>query len=403
MLPLSCMIHRTLTLKLKEMAKSFPAIGLIGPRQSGKATLSKAAFPKKPYVSLEEPNIREHALKDPRGFLGDYPKGAIIDEIQRAPELFSYLQGILDEKNIPGMFILTGSQNFLLLEKISQTLAGRIALLRLLPFSLEELYNANISFKEYEEYLFTGSYPRIYDQHIKPHYWHSNYIQTYIERDIRMIKNIHDLNAFQTFLKMCAHRTGQLLNLSSLANDCGITHNTAKAWISILEASFIVFLLRPHYKNFGKRLVKMPKLYFYDTGLVCFLLEIQNKAQLNNHALKGNIFESMVISELIKYRYNCGEEHNFYFWRDKTGNEIDCIISQANELFPLEIKSGKTPVEDYFKNILYWSKIAKRKNKANLVIYGGNQKQNRTNGAIIPWTTLFHTNDIKKLTTPLHR
>lgn len=387
------MIKRSLSLKLTEMAKVFPAVGILGPRQSGKTTLAKAVFPKKPYVSLEEPNNRQFALKDPKGFLHNYPRGAIIDEIQRAPELFSYLQSILDEKNIPGMFILTGSQNFLLLENISQTLAGRIALLKLMPFSLEELGKAKITFKDYEQYLYTGSYPRIYDKHIEPQIWHSNYIQTYIERDLRMIKNIHDLSLFQTFLKMCAHQTGQLLNLSGLAVNCGITHNTAKAWLSILEASFIIFLLRPHYRNFKKRLVKMPKLYFYDTGLVCFLLEIHNIAQLNNHALKGGIFESMVISELIKYRYNTAKEPGFYFWRDKTGHEIDCLITEADNLIPIEIKSGRTATENYFKNIVYWNRIAKRADKRNIVIYGGSQEQTWQKGTITPWTMLF---DVKK-------
>ncbi len=382
------MIYRTITKKLVSMARYFPAVGVIGPRQSGKTTLVRASFPNKPYVSLEDPANREYAINDPRGFLDEYPNGAIIDEIQRVPSLFSYLQGILDEKNTPGLFILTGSQHFLMMENISQTLAGRISLLKLLPFSLEELYKAGFKHDTYEDYVYAGFYPRIYDMNVPVHAWYANYIQTYVERDIRMIKNVHDINAFQIFLKMCASRIGQLLNLSSLADDCGITHNTAKAWLSVLEASFVVFLRRPHYKNFKKRLVKMPKLYFYDTGIACFLLDIQNRKQLTNHALRGNLFESFVISEFVKYRYNQAQEHNFYFWRDKTGHEIDLIISKDDRLIPVEIKSGKTPTEDYFRNILYWNKISGGEAGNSIVIYGGSQKQERSSGKIIPWKYL---------------
>ncbi|MEA3305602.1 MAG: ATP-binding protein, partial [Candidatus Omnitrophota bacterium] len=258
------MIGRELLNKLVSCACEFPVVSVVGPRQSGKTTLVKMAFPDKPYVLLEESDTREYAINDPRSFLSDYPEGAILDEIQKAPELFSYLQGVVDKFNKPGMFVLTGSQHFLLLENISQSLAGRTAILKLLPFSLSELKGSPFVFDNFEEYLFKGLYPRIYDQGVNARDWYLNYIQTYVERDLRLIKNIVDLKTFQTFLKMCAARTGQLLNLSALANDCGITHNTAKSWISILELSFIVFLLPSHHRNFNKRLVKMPKLYFYD-------------------------------------------------------------------------------------------------------------------------------------------
>lgn len=382
------MIKRILLTKLRSSAKNAPIVSLVGPRQSGKTTLVKAAFPDKPYVSLEEPDLREYALMDPRGFLSDYPKGAILDEVQRAPKIFSYLQTLVDKNDKSGIFILTGSQNFLLHENISQTLAGRIIILKLLPFSLNELTNTKFSYPNYEDYVFAGFYPRIYDKKLNPRDWYLNYIQTYVERDLRLIKNISDLGIFQTFLKMCASRIGQLLNLSSLANDCGITHNTAKSWISILESSFIVFLLRPHYKNFNKRLVKMPKLYFYDTGLACSLLGIENKNQVSSYHLKGNLFESFIISELFKARYNKGLEPNCYFWRDKLGREIDCIVEKTGKLTPVEIKAGKTASIEYFKDISYWNKLSKNKALNSYVVFGGNTIQRRSQGNLIPWSQL---------------
>jgi len=379
------MIKRTLITKIKASAKKVPIISLIGPRQSGKTTLVKIAFPDKPYVSLEEPDIREYAITDPRGFLSDYPKGAILDEIQRAPKIFSYLQAIVDKNNIPGMFVLTGSQHFLLHESISQTLAGRTTILKLLPFSLNELKNSVFSYDNYEDYIFTGFYPRIYDQKLNPRDWYLNYIQTYVERDLRLIKNISDLGIFQTFLKMCASRIGQLLNLSALANDCGITHNTAKSWISILQSSFIVFLLRPHYKNFNKRLVKMPKLYFYDPGLACSLLGIEHKKQVYSYHLKGNLFESFIISEFLKLRYNRGLEPNCYFWRDKLGREIDCIIEKSGSLMPVEIKAGKTVSNEYFKDLSYWNTLSKNKTSNSYLVFGGDAFQKRSQGNLISW------------------
>jgi hypothetical protein len=379
------MIERALLAKLKASAKKMPVVSLIGPRQSGKTTLVRAAFPDKSYVSLEEPDIRKYAVSDPRGFLSDYPDGAILDEAQRAPKIFSYLQTLVDRTDKPGLFILTGSQHFLLRENISQTLAGRVDILTLLPFSLTELESTPFSYENYEDYLFAGFYPRIYDKKLNPRDWYSGYIQTYVERDLRLIKNISDLAAFQTFLKMCASRTGQLLNLSALANDCGITHNTAKSWISILESSFIVFLLRPHYKNFNKRLVKMPKLYFYDTGLACSLLGIENAKQVSSYHLKGNLFESFIISEFLKTRYNRGLEPNCYFWRDKLGREIDCVIEKAGKLTPVEIKAGKTPSTEYFRDLSYWNKLSKNKPSNSYVIYGGDDLQKRSQGRLLPW------------------
>lgn len=382
------MIKRELSKKLTLAAKTFPVVAVVGPRQSGKTTLVKIAFPEKAYVSMEDLDMREYAVQDPRGFLSDYPKGAILDEIQRTPELFSYLQTNVDTNNKSGKFIITGSQHFLLQHNISQTLAGRVGVLKLLPLSLNELDKTPFRSDDYEEYLFKGFYPRIYDKKILPRDWYPNYIQTYVERDLRLIKNITDLGTFQSFLKMCAARIGQVLNLSSLAADCGITHNTAKSWLSILEASFIVFLLRPHYKNFNKRLIKMPKLYFYDPGLTCSLLGIETKKQLLTHSLKGNIFEAFVLSEILKIRYNKGFDSNIYFWRDKTGHEIDCIIEKSEKLVPLEIKSGKTLTKDQFKNLIYWNNLSKTNPRASYIIYGGNLTQKRSYGNLVGWKNI---------------
>jgi uncharacterized protein len=378
-------IKRILEKKAKELTKKFPIVAITGPRQSGKTTLVKYMFPNLPYVSLEDLDIRSFAEEDPRGFLSNYQNGVIFDEIQRVPALFSYLQKIVDEKKKNGQFILTGSQNFLLYEKITQTLAGRTAILNLLPFSMEELNGSSHGFSKIDDYLFHGFYPRIYSSKIKPTDWYPNYIQTYIERDVRQIKDISNLSSFQKFLKLCAGRIGQILDLSSLANDCGITHNTAKAWISVLETSFIIFLLKPHYKNFNKRLIKMPKLYFYDTGLVCSLLGIETKKQISTHYLRGYLFENLILHELIKYRLNRGLNPNLFFWRDKAGHEVDCIFEKANKLIPIEIKSGKTILKEYFKNIEYWNKLSGNTPKNSFVIYGSDKNTKHTFGNLLSW------------------
>lgn len=377
-------IKRILEKKIKSLAKKLPIVAVTGPRQSGKTTLVKYIFPKLPYISLEDLDMREFAEKDPRGFLNNYQKGVILDEIQKVPTLFSYIQSIVDGKKKNGQFILTGSQNFLLYEKISQTLAGRTAILNLLPFSMEELGSSSTK-SQIDDYLFNGFYPRLYAQKLKPTDWYPNYIQTYIERDVRQIKNISNLSSFQKFIKLCAGRIGQILDLSSLANDCGITHNTAKEWISVLETSFIVFLLKPHYKNFNKRLIKMPKLYFYDTGLACSLLGIETKKQITTHYLRGCLFENLILQELIKYRLNRGLLPNLFFWRDKGGHEIDCIIEKANKLVPIEIKIGKTILGEYFKNIEYWNKLSKNTPKNSYVIYGGDKNIKHTFGNFVSW------------------
>lgn len=381
------MLKRILSKKLKSLALKFPVVSVIGPRQSGKTTLVTGVFPDKKYVNLEDLDTREFALNDPRGFLAIYSKGAIIDEAQRAPALFSYIQTTVDRSNKAGQFILTGSQNILLQENISQTLAGRAAILKLLPFSLEELEDTKYELASVEEYIFTGSYPRIYDKKINPRDWYPNYIQTYVERDVRLIKNILDLNAFQKFIKLCAGRIGQVLNLLSLGNDCGITHNTAKVWISILESTYIVFLLRPYHNNFNKRLIKMPKLYFYDTGLACSLLGIQNKQQLSTHYSGGSLFESFVLSEIIKHRFNRGLEPRCYYWRDRTGNEVDCIIEKNKSLLSIEVKFSKTIMDDLFNGLKYWSKVSKSSSLPYL-IYGGKGRQKRSFGEVISWKNI---------------
>lgn len=379
------MITRTMENRLAYLSGKYPAVSVIGPRQSGKTTLVRATFPDKQYVSLEDHDNREFALSDPRGFLATYPRGPIIDEIQRVPQLFSYLQTNIDQEYSFGRYILTGSNNYLLQEQLSQTLAGRVAILKLLPLSLEELNNAAFPINNYEEYLFQGFYPRIYDQNLEPEIWYQNYIQTYVERDVRLIKNISDLSFFQKFIRLCAGRTGQLLNLSALGNDCGISHNTARTWLSILESSFIVFLLQPHHENFNKRLVKQPKIYFYDPGLAASLLGIESKAQLITHYLKGGLFENTVILELLKYRLNRGLLPHLYFWRDNKGSEIDCLIEHENKLIPVEIKAGRTIAPDFFKGLKYWVNLADQKSGPPYLIYGGNESQERSQARVVPW------------------
>jgi hypothetical protein len=378
------MIERTLTIKMIALAKKFQVITLTGPRQSGKTTLVKAAFPTLSYVSLEEPDIRQIALTDPRGFLSNYTNGAILDEIQNTPDLFSYIQSLVDEnRNI--QFVLTGSSNFLLMERISQTLAGRTVVLHLLPFSFDEL---NQTADQYETQIFKGHYPRIYDRDIDPTDFYPAYIQTYIERDVRLIKNIGDTNAFIRFTQLCAGRVGQLLNYSSLANDAGISPNTAKAWLSILESSYILYRLQPYYRNFSKRLVKSPKLYFYDTGVACSLLGIHDQNQVSLHYLKGALFENLIINEFIKRNFHRGENRYPYFWQDNHGKEIDCILVNGEKATPVEIKAGKTMSASYFDNLRYWRALASMPENQGFVVYGGEQSVQTSAGEFVSWRHL---------------
>lgn len=380
-------IPRVASSTLITKSKQYPIVAITGPRQAGKSTLAKFLFQDKPYCSLEDLDQREFAQVDPRGFLAAYPQGAILDEVQHVPTLFSYLQTTVDQTKQTGLFILTGSQQFSLLSNISQSLAGRVGFLQLLPFTLSELQQANKAPATLEALLFTGCYPPIYDRGAAAPVWYADYIMTYLERDVRQLINIQDLHAFQRFIKMCAARTGQLLNLSSLANDCGITHNTAKAWLSVLEASYLVYLLQPHHRNFNKRLIKSPKLYFLDTGLCCTLLGIQQANQLITHSMRGALFESWVISELLKQRYNQGLLSNLYFWRDSQGHEVDVLIEQGDQLIPIEIKAGQTITSDYFTGLNYWQQLSLPTTPAWL-IYAGNAKQQRQNVSVINWQSI---------------
>jgi len=398
------MIKRALEKALKGAAGKYPVVTLTGPRQSGKTTLAKAAFPRHEYVSLEDPDRREFALGDPRGFLGQFKGKVILDEVQRAPELFSYIQTSVDEDNRSGRFVLTGSHNFLLMRRISQSLAGRSAILHLLPLSLSELEarqplalsvigtalpkKGKAPDSGIMEIMFRGFYPRIHDKKLGPQEWLSNYYQTYIERDVREIVNVGDIETFARFVRLCAGRNGQLLNLSSLANDCGVTHTTARRWISILEASFQVILLRPHDRNFSKRMIKSPKLYFLDTGMLCYLLRINSPGDLGLHASRGSIFEGFVLSELMKNRLNRGEDTDLYFWRDFEGHEIDIILDRGPRAIPIEVKSGQTITEDSFKNLHYWSRLAGADAGPGALVYAGAESYMRSGVTVYSWSCL---------------
>lgn len=382
------MIKRDLTEQVLEAAKFFPVISILGPRQSGKTTLAKAAFPKHSYVSLEDLDVRLQAIEDPRKFLAinTNKNGLIIDEVQHAPQLLSYIQTIVDEKQQNANFILTGSQNILVNEAITQTLAGRNAILTLLPLSIAELKRAKLLPDSLEEAVFRGCYPKVYASQVKPNMLYNTYIHSYIERDVRQLKNVLDLASFQRFLQLCAGRVGQVINYSSLGNDCGIDHKTVKSWLSLLEATYVIFLLRPYYKNFGKRLINMPKLYFVDTGVACTLLNIKSVEDLHNHFARGGLVESFLISDLTKQFYNRAERPAIYFWRDYQGNEIDCIVEKSNNLVPIEIKSGHTVGSDYFKPFEYWKNVVGvDQSDNNFVIYGGDKDMSRSVAQVISW------------------
>jgi len=365
------MIQRDASTKIKQLAKKFPAVGLLGPRQSGKTTLAREMFPKKPYISFENQDNILLVTKDPRAFLDQYKTGAIFDEIQRVPQLLSYLQGVIDDQpNKVGLFIITGSQNLLLLESISQTLAGRIAFIHLLPFSFTELASSKHGTQSLNKLILNGGYPRLYDRKIKPVDFYPNYLLTYVERDVRQIKNITNLAMFQRFLKVCASRVGQEVNYTSIGNDTGVDQKTVLSWFGILEASFIAFRLQPFYNNLGKRLTQMPKLYFYDTGLCCSLLELETESHVNTHPLRGALFENLIILELLKARFNNGQRSNLFYWRDRTGNEIDVLLDQSAQVVPIEIKTSATFTSDYVKGINYWKKINPNVKNAFVVFTG---------------------------------
>jgi len=369
------MIKRTLAEHARQVFSKYPVITITGPRQSGKTTLARSVFAEKSYVNLENPATRQFALEDPNGFLNQFPKGAVIDEIQRAPDLLSYLQVIVDEKKGNSLFVLTGSQQFSLMKGVSQSLAGRTALLKLLPFSIHEL--AAFGTFDSDELLFRGFYPRIYDQDIPPEQALGDYFETYVERDVRQLVNVRNTTLFQRFVQLCAGRVGQFLNLNSLADDTGISHSTAREWMSVLEASYIVFLLQPFHANIKKRLVKSPKLYFYDVGLASWLCGIESSRQLITHPLRGNLFENLVVLEALKHRLNQGKRNNLFFYRDSSGNEIDILYAHLQRFAAIEIKSGKTVSSDYFKAIARFSETFPDLVQKKVVVYGGDETQER--------------------------
>lgn len=379
------MVKRELQTRIARMASKMPVITITGPRQSGKTTLAKMSFPKYDYVNLETPENRLFAASDPKSFLAQFQKGVIIDEVQYVPELFSYIQVFSDESGKAGQYILTGSHNFLLLEKIAQSLAGRVAIFNLLPFSIAELKRGKLLDKDYEDTLLKGFYPRLHDKALEPSDFYPDYISTYVERDVRQLINVRDLAAFQLFLRLCAGHTGQMLNVNAIANSVGRDNKTIRQWISVLETSFIIFLLQPHHRNFNKRLVKTPKLYFTDTGIAAYLLGIRSIEQLNTHYAKGALFENMMVADIMKNILNQGRRSHLYFWRDNTGNEVDLLFEDDTKLKPVEFKAGKTLSADFFKGLNYYTRISGGNPKDSFLVYGGDAAQKRAAGNVLGW------------------
>lgn len=365
---------RSIEPELLRAAKEYPVVTVTGPRQAGKTTLVKKTFPNKVYINLEAPDIRAAAEEDPRGFLSTLPQGGILDEIQRVPSLLSYIQIIVDEHNAPGLFILTGSHQLALHEAITQSLAGRTAILNLLPLTISELASASIDLS-LDNYLLNGFLPRIHADKLNPTKAYRNYLQTYVERDVRQILHIRDLKLFQHFIKLCAGRIGSVLNKESLGNDLGVSSHTISQWLSVLEASFIIVQISPYFENFGKRLIKSPKLFFTDIGLATYLLGIENTEQLIRDPLRGFLVENLVVLELFKARLNQGLEPNLYFYRDNHQNEVDLIYKQSNELIPIEIKASQTYNPDFLKGIKYYESIANSRVKKGYLVYTGPHEQ----------------------------
>lgn len=401
------MIPRHLAPYILKYSRQYPVVALVGPRQSGKTTLAKALFPSYKYLSLENLDLRHHASTDPKGFLNDYGSQIILDEVQRVPEIFPYLQEIVDQNQEPAQYVLTGSSQFLLIEKITQSLAGRIVTFKLFPLSYTELsrYPADPDFesvfrirhhdrqKVSQEELYSliceGFYPRIHDKHLDSYKWYENYLLTYVERDVRSLLNVRNLRTFENFLKLCASQSAQLINYTNISNALGVSVPTIKEWISILETSGLIFILPPYFQNFSKRIVKTPKIYFVDTGLLCHLLSIRNVDHLKVHPLLGSIFETFIVSECFKRFHNLGETPPLYFWRDQSGNEIDLLIHQGPQSFPVEIKLSQSYHSDFKATLLQWMEIQGNLAKEGAVIYCGEHAvQTHSSVPIIPWYVL---------------
>ncbi len=387
-------LDRALGASLQRLSGLFPVLAITGPRQSGKTTLARALFPDKPYVSLENPAEMAFAQEDPRGFLARFAGGAVFDEAQRWPALFSWLQGMVDDDRRPGRFVLTGSQQFGLMAGITQSLAGRVAVTHLLPLSLAELTSASRIDKNLNRLLFSGGYPALHAQKVGAQDWFASYVATYVERDVRQVMNIHDLGVFQRFLRLCAARTGQLLNLAALAGEAGISQGSARNWLAVLESSYLVHRLPPYHRNFGKRLVKTPKLYFLDVGLACWLLGITSPAMLSLHPMRGALFETWVVGEFVKARFNAGQPADLYFWRDNNGLESDLLFESGGRVQPVEIKSGQTVTSDYIragqKAGRITGKLAGEEALTPWLIHGGTDSYTRSGVKVMSWQDLAH-------------
>ncbi len=386
-MPKTSYIPRELEASIINLFQQYPIITILGARQTGKSTIVRHAFPTKPYVNLEALDIQEFAKNDPRRFLEQYPDGAILDEVQNVPELLSYIQVITDDKNQNSLFVLTGSHQFALHEAVSQSLAGRTVIFELLPLSISELANANFHLSV-DEYLLQGFFPRIYKEHLDPTQTYRDYIKTYIERDVRKIINVKDLAQFQKFLKLCASRVGQILNINNLCNEVGISNHTAKTWLSILEASYLIIRLQPYFENFGKRMIKSPKLYFTDIGLVTHLLDIHNIDQIKRDPLRGNLIENMIVLELFKYRTNQNLPPSYYFYRDSNMNEVDVIFKEGNQLIPIEIKASKTLHIQFLKGLKYFYHLVGDRAPQGYLIYTGDHEQKIEKSHIINYKHL---------------
>jgi predicted AAA+ superfamily ATPase len=382
------MITRILGQKIQDAAKKMPVIIVTGPRQSGKSTLIRHTFPQFSYANLEDIQQRQFAIDDPRNFLQNLGDHAIIDEVQHVPDLISYIQTIVDENKRPGQYVISGSQHLLLMENVSQSLAGRVAIFNLLPFSLEEIDHTSFAQAQYEDYIFRGFYPRIYDQDLDPTSWLGDYVQTYVERDLRQIINVSDLGTFRQFLQICAGRTGQQVNFSEIGSQIGVSYQTVHRWLNVLQTSYIVYLLRPHHKNYNKRIVKTPKLYFYDTGLACALLNLRRIEDLNLHFAKGALFENFIINEILKNHLHRGIQPNVYFWQAAGKHEIDLLLDYRGQLLPVEIKSGRTINSNFFDGLTYFQGVSGSSPDQSFLVYGGDEVQTRSKAKVVGWRHL---------------